>query len=101
MSKCIWWPMHPRNFGSHVTVGPPTAARPPVRPSAPLAQQYKITQSTGMATQMQLKDLFGRKSHGLPLREKKQQQSRVFSEAIVIFYVYTHVDNRERPRASD
>ena len=26
----------------------------------------KITQSTGMATQMQLKVLFGRKSHGRP-----------------------------------
>ena len=32
-------------------------------------------------------------------REKKQQQSRVFFD--VIFYVYTHVDNRERIRASD
>ena len=33
-------------------------------------------------------------------REKKQQQeSRVFFD--VIFYVYIHVDNRERARASD
>ena len=32
-------------------------------------------------------------------RKKKQQQSRVFFD--VIFYVYTHVDNRERARASD
>ena len=32
-------------------------------------------------------------------REKKQQQSRVFFD--VIFYVYTHVDNREGARASD
>ena len=31
--------------------------------------------------------------------KKKQQQSRVFFD--VIFYVYTHVDNRERARASD
>ena len=32
-------------------------------------------------------------------REKTQQQSRVFFE--VIFYVYTHVDNRERAGARD
>ena len=31
-----------------------TPVRPPVRPSAPQAYQCKITQSTGMATQMQL-----------------------------------------------
>ena len=41
---------------------------------------------------------------GLPVgcrtfRQKKQQQSRVFFD--VIFYVYTHVDNREGARASD
>ena len=54
-----------------------------------------------MTTQMQLKVLFGRKSHGQTdsLERKKQQQSRVFFD--VIFYVYTHVDNRERARASD
>ena len=51
-----------------------------------------------MATQMQLKVLFGRKSHGRPVflesfRKKKQQQSRVFLG--FIFYVYTNVDNRE------
>ena len=40
--------------------------RPTTRPSAPQARQYKITQSTGMATQMQLKVLFGRKSYGRP-----------------------------------
>ena len=33
------------------------------------------------------------------LRKKKQQQSRVFFD--VIFYVYSHVDDRERARASD
>ena len=32
-------------------------------------------------------------------RNKRQQQSRVFFE--IIFDVYTHVDNRERARASD
>ena len=36
---------------------------------------------------------------GRTLRKKKQQQSRVFFD--VIFDVYTHVDNRERARASD
>ena len=45
---------HPRKFGNHVTVHQPPA-RPSDRPSAPQAYQCKITQSTGMATQMQLK----------------------------------------------
>ena len=43
--------MHLINFGSHVTV------RSTDRPTAPQAHQYKITQSTGMATQMQLKNM--------------------------------------------
>ena len=33
------------------------------------------------------------------LRKEKQQQSHVFFD--IIFDVYTHVDNRERARASD
>ena len=42
---------HHRKFGNHVTVH----RRPTTdRPSAPQAYQCKITQSTGMATQMQL-----------------------------------------------
>ena len=41
---------NPRNFGNYLTVRP--SAR---RPSAPQAYQCKITQPTGMATQMQLK----------------------------------------------
>ena len=45
--------MHPRNFGSHVTVRPPAP-----RSSAPLVYQCKIIQSTGMATQMEL-EVFG------------------------------------------
>ena len=53
-----------------------------------------------MATQMQLKVLFGKRSHGRrTFRKKKQLQSRVFFD--VIFDVYTHVNNRERARASD
>ena len=53
-----------------------------------------------MATQMQLKVLFGKnRMAARTFRKKKQQQSRVFFG--VLFYVYTHVDNRERARASD
>ena len=53
-----------------------------------------------MATQMQLKVLFGSKSHSRPdCKREKQQQSRVFFD--VIFDVYTRVDNRERAGASD
>ena len=42
-------------------------------PTIPQAYQCKITQSTGMATQMQLKVLFEGKSHGRTFRKKKQQ----------------------------
>ena len=44
MSKKIWLSMHPRKFGNNVTVSVP---------SAPQAYQCEITQSTGIATQMQ------------------------------------------------
>ena len=72
-----------------------TVHRASDRPSAPQAYRCKITQSTGMATQMQHKVLTWPPG---PLERKKQQQSRVFFG--VIFYVYTNVDNRERARAS-
>ena len=49
-----------------------------------------------MGTQMQLKVLFGRKSHGR--LDFYKEKSRVFFG--VIFEVYTNVDNRERARAS-
>ena len=53
-----------------------------------------------MATEVQLKVLFERnRMAARTLRKKKQQQSRVFFD--VSFDVYTHVDNREGPRASD
>ena len=45
---------------------------------------------------MQLKVLFGMKSHGRP--DFKKEKSRVFFG--VIFYVYSNVDNRERARES-
>ena len=72
--------------------------RPLESPSAPQAYQCNIIQSTGMATEMKLKVLFGKKSHGRR-PEKKQQESRVFLD--IIFDVYTHVDNRERARVCD
>ena len=62
IAKEMWQSTHPRKFGIHVTVH-----RASDRPSAPQAYQCKITQSKGMATQMQLKVLFGRKSHGCPV----------------------------------
>ena len=55
---------------------------------------------TGMVTQMQLQVLFGKnRMAARTFRKKKQKQSRVFFD--VLFDVYTHVDNRERARASD
>ena len=54
-----------------------------------------------MATQMQLIGFIWKKIVWPPglLERKKQQQRSVFFD--VIFNVYTHVDNRERARASD
>ena len=63
------------------------------RPSAPEAYQCKLTQSTGMATQMQLKVLTW--PPGLLERKNKKKGFVFFG---VIFY--SNVDNRERARAS-
>ena len=52
-----------------------------------------------MATEMQLKVLFGKKSHGRPDFKKEKTTTRVFFD--VIFDVYTHLDNRERAWTSD
>ena len=53
-----------------------------------------------MATQMQFKVYLERnRVADRTFREKKQHQNRVFSH--VIFDVYTHLDNREKARASD
>jgi len=52
-------------FGSQ-TLNERASERASDRPSAPQAYQCKITESTGMATQLQLKVLFGRKSHDRP-----------------------------------
>ena len=54
-----------------------------------------------MATQMQLKVLFGKnRMTAWTFRKKKTTtKSGVFFD--VIFDVYTHVDNRERATASD
>ena len=71
----------------------PYTARSADRLSAPQAHQYKITQSTGMSTQMQLKK---NRMTARTFKEIKNQQSPVFFD--VIFDVYTHVDNRERAR---
>ena len=60
----------PRKFGNlcirEILVVTWPYVRPTAWPPAPQVHQYKITQSTGMGTQMQLKVLFGRKSHGRP-----------------------------------
>ena len=92
----MWKSTHPRKFGNYVTVHR-ASDRASDRPSAPQAYQCKKkTQSTGMGTQMQLKVLFGRKSHGRP--DFKKKKSRVFFG--VIYYVYTNVDKKERARAN-
>ena len=53
-----------------------------------------------MKTEMQLKVLVGRKSHGRPgFKKEKTTTKSVFFD--VIFDVYTRVDNRERAKASD
>ena len=60
-------------------------------------RECKITQSTGMATQMQFKTRFQCISKKITWPpgtfRKATKQSRVFFA--VIFYVYTNVDNRK------
>ena len=46
MAKKIWLSVYLRNFGSHVTVRPPSRAS--------VYTTGKITQSTGVATRMEL-----------------------------------------------
>ena len=70
-----------RKFGNHQTVH---------RPSQPQALQPKSNSRFYLERNRMAARTF---------RKKKQQQSRVFFN--VIFYVYTHVDNREGARASD
>ena len=53
-----------------------------------------------MKTEMQLKVLVGRKSHGRP-GFKKENTTTKSCFFYIIFDVYTHLDNRERAKASD
>ena len=79
--------LHPRKFGNHETAHRPTdrpTDRPPARPSVPQAYQFKIIQSTGMATQMQLK-VFGKKSHGRLLERKNDNKVVSFSTLFLMF----------------
>ena len=76
MGKKIWYPMHPRNFGSHVTV------RPPDQPSVPpQANQCKITQSTGKAT----RGYFGGKSQSHPrlVKQRRKGKAEILSESVL------------------
>ena len=89
------------HLGNLVIIGP-SSARATDRPSAPEAHQDKITQSTGMATEMQRKKITW--PRGLLERKKKtkqktNKQSPVFFD--VIFYVYNHVDNRGSARETN
>ena len=79
-------PMHPGIFGSHANV------RAPVRTTG---TPCKITQSLGMATQIQHEVFWLGITwlHGL-FRDKKQQQSRVRLN----FNVCTDVENKERAK---
>ena len=67
----------------------PYTDRPTESLFAPKVYQWKIIQSIGMATEMQLKVLFGKKSHGpvrLDFRKKKQRKVVSFS---MLFFMFT------------
>ena len=85
--------MHPGNFGSHVTV------LPPVLPHHRHTNKKELIQQVWQPKCNSRFHLVGNRMAARTFRKKKQQQSRVFFD--VIFDVYTHVDNRERERASD
>ena len=73
---------HPRKFGNLVTVH-----RPRDRPSARRGYQYKITQSTSIATRMQLEVILVGKSHShrrlVKQRQPKSQYRRKKKAEIV------------------
>ena len=92
--------MHLRNFGNHVTVRPPAAARPPVHPH----HMYTNIENNSInryGNPNVTQGFIWKEIAWTPvlLERKKQQQRRVFFD--VIFDVYTHADNRERAIASD
>ena len=74
MSKKIWLSMHPRKFGNHVTVR---------APSEPKVYQCEITQSTGIATQMQ-HEVFGGSSHGHPDFLERKNNNKIESDYIFL-----------------
>ena len=80
--------MHPRNLGSHMTIGPPA------RPQHRHANVKKLKQQVWQPKCNSRFYLAGKRMAARTFREKKQQQSRVFFD--IIFYVYTHVGNRKK-----
>ena len=68
------------------------------RPSAPQVYQCKITQSTAMATQMQLKVLFGRKSWPPGLLARKNNNKFVSFSALFFMFTQTWITEKELER---
>ena len=90
--------MHPRNFGSHVTVRPPVS--PTDRPSASQAYQCKITQSTGMASYMQFKVLFGKEIAWPPEPVERRNNNKVVSfSTFFLMFALTWIKEKELERA--
>ena len=71
-----------------------TVHRASDRPSAPQAYQCKITQSTGISTHMQLKVLFGRKSHGRPDFKKEKTTTK----SLFFMFTLTWITEKELER---
>ena len=69
MSKKIRLPMHPRNFGSHMTIRPP--ARPPIRPQHRHANVKKLKQQVWQPKCSSRFYLAGKRMAARTFREKK------------------------------
>ena len=94
----MWYTTHPGKFGNHVNVHRPTD-RPTVRPHYRHTHVKYFNQQVWQPKCNSRFYLERNRMASRTFRKKKQQRSSVFLD--VIFDVYTHVDNRERARASD
>ena len=97
MSKKIRLPMHPRNFGSHMTIGPP--ARPPIRPQHRHANVKKLKQQVWQPKCNSRFYLAGKRMAAGLLERKNNNKGVSFSTLFLM--CTTHAGNRERVSVSD
>ena len=95
MSKKIRLPMHPRNFGSHMTIGPP--ARPPIRPQHRHANVKKLKQQVWQPKCNSRFYLAGKRM-AAGLLERKNNNKVVSFSTLFLMCTLTRVTEKELER---